>query len=29
MMIDARGYSCPEPVIMVKKALEQQDDKNL
>lgn len=27
MMIDARGYSCPEPVIMVKKALEQQDDK--
>ncbi|MBS6104303.1 MAG: sulfurtransferase TusA family protein [Megasphaera sp.] len=26
-MIDARGYSCPEPVIMVKKALEQQDDK--
>ena len=24
MMIDARGYSCPEPVIMVKKALEQQ-----
>ena len=26
MMIDARGYSCPEPVIMVKKALEQQRD---
>ena len=26
MMIDARGYSCPEPVIMVKKALEQQTD---
>ncbi|WP_287770566.1 MULTISPECIES: sulfurtransferase TusA family protein [Megasphaera] len=25
-MIDARGYSCPEPVIMVKKALEQQTD---
>lgn len=21
-MIDARGYSCPEPVIMAKKALE-------
>lgn len=26
MMIDARGYSCPEPVIMVKKALERQTD---
>lgn len=24
MKIDARGYSCPEPVIMVKKAMEQQ-----
>lgn len=21
-MIDARGYSCPEPVIMLKKAME-------
>lgn len=24
-MIDARGYSCPEPVIMAKKALESQE----
>lgn len=24
-MIDARGYSCPEPVIMVKKAMETKD----
>lgn len=24
-MIDARGYSCPEPVIMIKKAMESGD----
>lgn len=25
-MIDARGRSCPEPVIMIKKALESKAD---
>lgn len=29
MKIDARGYSCPEPVIMVKKAMEQQSQENI
>lgn len=24
-MIDARGKSCPEPVIMIKKAMESKD----
>ncbi len=24
-MIDARGRSCPEPVIMIKKAMESKD----
>lgn len=26
-MIDARGLSCPEPVIMVKEAMESKADK--
>ena len=26
-MIDARGFSCPEPVIMAKKALSSKEDK--
>lgn len=25
-MLDARGYSCPEPVIMVRKELQNQPD---
>lgn len=25
MMLDARGYSCPEPVIMLKKAMESPE----
>ena len=25
-MIDARGRSCPEPVIMIKKAMETKED---
>lgn len=25
MMIDARGRSCPEPVIMIKKAMSSQE----
>lgn len=29
MEIDARGYSCPEPVIMVKKAMEQQSQEDI
>ena len=26
-MIDARGLSCPEPVIMIKKAMESEGDR--
>lgn len=26
-MIDARGRSCPEPVIMIKKAFESKEDR--
>lgn len=25
--IDARGFACPEPVLMTKKALDQKSDK--
>ena len=25
-MIDARGFSCPEPVLMIKKAMETKED---
>ncbi|MBQ4061631.1 MAG: sulfurtransferase TusA family protein [Christensenellaceae bacterium] len=26
-MIDARGFSCPEPVIMIKKAMASKEDR--
>lgn len=29
LKVDARGRSCPEPVIMTKKAIEESQDKNI
>ncbi len=28
-MVDARGYSCPIPVVMVQRAVKAEDPKNL